>query len=140
MTLSQLGLLSSIISIVFLVLGLAVVVFGVIKTTGITRTLLVVAGGLMVFERLLFLVYPFLLKGGGRDALVVAPTLIGGVIGLAITVCMVLAAVRAGEQRAAARSPQDPGPSQSYPQAPQQQSQAYPQRNQQQWPPQQYPN
>lgn len=113
-SLAQISLVLALVSIVFTIAMIAVVVFGFLKTGGTARTLILLAGALMLASQLSVRVLPSLLQGiGDRMVMVVAPTVIVSLFGLAQTICLVLAAVRAWGERPGSARPGEgyqPGP------------------------------
>ena len=117
---AQINLIVSVMAAVFLVATLAALTYAIVKTRGTVRLLILVSAALMLLSRLSFVVLSPLLSGlEDRTLLIVVPQLVSGALGLASTICLILAVVRAWQYRPAlpppyplneAQADQRPGP------------------------------
>lgn len=116
----QINLIVSVVAAVFLVATLAALTYAIVKTSGTVRLLIMVSAALMLLSRLSFVgLTP--LPSGLEDPtlLIVVPQLVSGAFGLASTICLIQAVVRAWQYRPAlpppyplneAQADQRPGP------------------------------
>ncbi|TDO91353.1 hypothetical protein [Enemella evansiae] len=112
---AQIGLIVSVMSIAFTLATLAVLIFAIVKTGGAVRVLVVVAGVLMLLARASFPAVTALASDSAdRVLIVLVPQIVASVLGLASTVCLVLAVVKAWGGRQGAQSTHPPGPPGAY--------------------------